>query len=483
MRCIGKVPVIAYDDADLQGDHSSEWRSAFEMVVVEAVPSRLKADTVIENQAAVKGHVMLCYTGGVPHVDLAKQAADMGATGVIIIGGVEMRTYLLNIGGVSEIPVLSIGLSAAALLRVHGCAKFRRRSVAIGIDLGTAYSCAGVWRNGQVEMIPHDSSGNLTPSYVSFNSSSIIVGDAAKDYASHNAASTVFDVKHLMGRKFSDPEAQARVKRWPFGVVSGADDTAMVRVQYNGEEKDFSPEEISSFLLAHIRENASEYLEASCNCAVVTVPADFTQAQREATRRAVQLAGLDVLRLVPEPTAASSIVYGLDTSYMDGDEQNVLVFDLGGGALDVLLLAIDGGIIGVKGCAGCDVGGGDFDARMVDYLAQEFCRRSGKDIPENARCSLRVACEQAKRTLSALLHATVEIPSLSEGVDFHATATRATFEDLNMDYFRKCLEPVEKALRDSKLSKEQVHEVVLVGSSTRIPKLSDRCYLNTFRKS
>jgi L1 cell adhesion molecule like protein len=447
------------------------------MVVVEAVPSRLKADTVIENQAAVKGHVMLCSTGGVPHVDLAKQAADMGATGVIIYGN-------LDIGGVSEIPVLSIGDSAAALLRVHGCAKFRRRSVAIpksemvaiGIDLGTAYSCAGVWRNGQqVEMIPHDSSGNLTPSYVSFNGSSIIAGDAAKDYAIHNAANTVFDVKHLMGRKFSDPEVQARVKRWPFAVVSGADDTAMVRVQYNGEEKDFSPEEISSFLLAHIRENASEYLEASCNCAVVTVPADFTQAQREATRRAAQLAGLNVLRLMPEPTAAS-IVYGLGfgglgTSCMDGDEQNVLVFDLGGGTLDVSLLTIEGGIYEVKGCAGCDVGGGDFDARMVDYLAQEFCRRSGEDIPENARCSLRVACEQAKRTLSALPHATVEIPTLSKGVDFHTTITRATFEDLNMDYFRKCLEPVEKALRDSKLSKEQVHEVVLVGSSTRIPKL------------
>ena len=339
----------------------------------------------------------------------------------------------------------------------------------VGIDLGTASSCMGTWRNDGVEIFRNDLGNTLTASYVAFNESTVLVGDAAKQQVGRNAANTVYDVKHLMGRTFSDPVVQHHVKRFPFTVVSSTEDKPMIRVQYKGEEREFAPEEICAFVLSAMKERAAAYLGEAVHNAVVTVPADFFLFQIEATKTAVALAGLNCLRIMPEPTAAA-VAFGLGKT---GDEKNVLIFDLGGGTHDVSLLTIEDGIFEVKASAGCNVGGGAFDARMVDHFVAEFRRQSGECASAHATAMsrLRIACEQAKRTLSTLPQARVEIESLLDGIDFRSTITRSRFEDLNMDLFRQCMDLVEKVLCDARISKGHVHEVVLVGSSTRIPKL------------
>merc|ERR1711916_359655 len=299
-----------------------------------------------------------------------------------------------------------------------------------------------------------------------------LIGDAAKNQVAMNANNTVFDAKRLVGRKFSEPAVQGDMKHWPFTVIDGAAGKPTIQVSYKGEVKQFAPEEISSMVLMKMKEISEAYLGREVKNAVITVPAYFNDSQRQATKDAGVIAGLNVLRIINEPTAAA-IAYGLDKK---GAEKNVLIFDLGGGTFDVSLLTIEEGIFEVKATAGdTHLGGEDFDNRMVEYFVQEFKRKNRKDLGDNQRAlrRLRTACERAKRTLSSSTQAHIEIDSLFDGIDFNSVITRARFEDLNMDYFRKCMEPVEKCLKDSKRAKSQVHEIVLVGGSTRIPKVQD----------
>jgi len=343
---------------------------------------------------------------------------------------------------------------------------------AIGIDLGTTYSCVGVWQNDRVEIIANDQGNRTTPSYVAFTESERLIGDAAKNQVAMNPSNTVFDAKRLIGRKFSDPTIQADMKHWPFKVLQKSGDKPYIQVQFKNETKEFSPEEISSMVLTKMKETAEAYLGKTVKNAVITVPAYFNDAQRQATKDAGTIAGLNVLRIINEPTAAA-IAYGLDKKGKKG-EQNILIFDLGGGTLDVSLLTIDEGIFEVKATAGdTHLGGEDFDNRMVTYFAQEFKRKHKKDITDSQRAlrRLRTACERAKRTLSSSAQTSVEIDSLYDGVDFYSTITRAKFEELIIDYLRSSLDPVERVLKDGKMDKAQIHEVVLVGGSTRIPKV------------
>ena len=343
---------------------------------------------------------------------------------------------------------------------------------AVGIDLGTTYSCVGVWQNERVEIIANDQGNRTTPSYVAFTDAERLIGDAAKNQAAMNPGNTVFDAKRLIGRKFSDSVVQADVKHWPFKVVTRGDDKPIIEVQFKGEAKQFAPEEVSSMVLSKMKEIAESYLGKEVKKAVVTVPAYFNDSQRLATKDAGTIAGLEVQRIINEPTAAA-IAYGLDR--MTDEERNVLIFDLGGGTFDVTLLTIDGGIFEVKATAGdTHLGGEDFDSRMVNHFVDEFKRKNrGKDLTQSQRAlrRLRTACERAKRTLSAAAQATLEIDSLYDNVDFQATITRARFEELCGDLFRSTLAPVERVLQDSKMDKRAVHDVVLVGGSTRIPKV------------
>jgi len=270
----------------------------------------------------------------------------------------------------------------------------------VGIDLGTTYSCVGVWQNDRVEIIANDQGNRTTPSYVAFNETERLIGDAAKNQVAMNAFNTVFDAKRLIGRKFTDSAVQSDMKHWPFKVTSGVAGKPVIHVQYRGEEKTFAAEEISSMVLIKMKEIAEAYLGKDVNNAVVTVPAYFNDSQRQATKDAGSIAGLNVLRIINEPTAAA-IAYGLDKK---GDERNVLIFDLGGGTFDVSLLTIEEGIFEVKATAGdTHLGGEDFDNRMVDYFLTEFKRKFKKDFKTNQRAMrrLRTACERAKRTLSS----------------------------------------------------------------------------------
>lgn len=344
-------------------------------------------------------------------------------------------------------------------------------SKAIGIDLGTTYSCVGVWQNDRVEIIANDQGNRTTPSYVAFTDSERLIGDAAKNQTAMNPKNTVFDAKRLIGRKFSDSKVQEDIKGWSFKVVPGVADKPSVEVDFKGETKRFEPEEISSMVLTKMKEIAETYIGTDIKDAVVTVPAYFNDSQRQATKDAAAIAGLNCLRIINEPTAAA-IAYGLD-KHKDEDK-NVLIFDLGGGTFDVSLLNIEGGIFEVKATAGdTHLGGEDFDARLLQHLSQEFKRKHKKDISDNPRAlrRLRTACERAKRTLSSTTQSAVEIDSLYEGVDFYTSITRARFEELNADLFRKCMEPVDKVIKDAKMDKSMVQEIVLVGGSTRIPKI------------
>jgi len=345
------------------------------------------------------------------------------------------------------------------------------KEVCVGIDLGTTYSCVGVWQNDRVEIIANDQGNRVTPSYVAFTDSERLIGDAAKNQVAMNPHNTVFDAKRLIGRNFSDPIVQADMKHWPFKVVQKPGDKPFISVEYKGETKEFSPEEISSMVLIKMKETAEAYLGHPINSAVITVPAYFNDSQRQATKDAGTISGMQVKRIINEPTAAA-IAYGLDKKSQG--EMNVLIFDLGGGTFDVSLLTIEEGIFEVKATAGdTHLGGEDFDNRMVTHFIQEFKRKHSKDISGNARAvrRLRTACERAKRALSSATQTNIEIDSLFEGVDFYTSITRARFEELCADLFRSTMDPVEKVLRDAKMDKRTVSEVVLVGGSTRIPKI------------
>ncbi|XP_059047037.1 major heat shock 70 kDa protein Ba-like [Achroia grisella] len=342
---------------------------------------------------------------------------------------------------------------------------------AIGIDLGTTYSCVGVWQHGNVEIIANDQGNRTTPSYVAFTDTERLIGDAAKNQVALNPGNTVFDAKRLIGRKYDDPKIQQDMKHWPFKVINDCS-KPKIQVQFKGETKRFAPEEVSSMVLTKMRETAEAYLGTAVRDAVITVPAYFNDSQRQATKDAGAIAGLNVLRIINEPTAAA-LAYGLDKNLKG--ERNVLIFDLGGGTFDVSILTIDeGSLFEVRATAGdTHLGGEDFDNRLVNHLAEEFKRKYKKDMTVNPRAlrRLRTAAERAKRTLSSSTEATIEIDALYEGVDFYTRVSRARFEELNSDLFRGTLEPVEKALKDAKLDKSQIHDVVLVGGSTRIPKV------------
>lgn len=346
-------------------------------------------------------------------------------------------------------------------------------SPAIGIDLGTTYSCVGVWQNDRVEIVANDQGNRTTPSYVAFTDAERLIGDAAKNAAAMNPKNTVFDAKRLIGRKFDDPVIQADKKHWPFKIDTCPGNKPIIQVEFKGENKTFAPEEISAMVLTKMKDTAETYLGKTVHKAVITVPAYFNDSQRQATKDAGVISGMEVMRIINEPTAAA-IAYGLDRKEQTKGERNVLIFDLGGGTFDVSLLTIEEGIFEVKSTAGdTHLGGEDFDNRMVDHFVQQFKRISKKDITSNARAlrRLRTACERAKRTLSSSAQTSIEIDSLHEGIDFNTSVTRARFEELNMDLFRKCMDPVEKVLRDAKMDKSNIHDVVLVGGSTRIPKV------------
>tara|TARA_Y100001958_G_C21247787_1_gene579585 strand:- start:4656 stop:6569 length:1914 start_codon:yes stop_codon:yes gene_type:complete len=345
--------------------------------------------------------------------------------------------------------------------------------VAIGIDLGTTNSCVGIWKDNRCEIIANDQGNRTTPSYVAFTDTERLVGDSAKNQASINSSNTIYDAKRLIGRKYSDPIMKNEISNFPFDVKSDDKDKPKIVVNYKNEEKEFHPEEISSMVLTKMKETAESYIGEEVKDAVITVPAYFNDSQRQATKDAGQIAGLNVLRIINEPTAAA-IAYGLDND--TSEEKNVLIFDLGGGTFDVSLLSIEDGIFEVKATAGdTHLGGEDFDNILVNHLKSEFKLKNKEDISENSKSmrKLRTACERAKRTLSNSTTASIELDSLYNGIDFFTNITRAKFENLCMNLFQKCLEPVTQVLRDSKISKNDVHEIVLVGGSTRIPKIQE----------
>jgi L1 cell adhesion molecule like protein len=342
---------------------------------------------------------------------------------------------------------------------------------AIGIDLGTTYSCVGVWQNDHVEIIANEQGNRTTPSYVSFDGDDRLIGDAAKQLAATNTKNTVFDAKRLIGRQFNDPVIQSDMKHWPFGLIDKAG-KPLIEVDFKGERKQFMPEEISAMVLTKLKQTAEGFLGGTVRDAVITVPAYFNDSQRQATKDAGTIAGLNVLRIINEPTAAA-IAYGLDKK--TGGSQNVLIFDLGGGTFDVSLLNLDDGVFEVMATAGdTHLGGEDFDNSLVDHCVQEFERKNrGAKLSSNARAlrRLRTACERAKRSLSSTNQSTIEVDSLVDGIDFNTVITRAKFESLCDAAFRRCMGPVEQVLRDAKVSKGDVHEVVMVGGSSRIPRV------------
>ncbi|KAK4337298.1 hypothetical protein RND71_043584 [Anisodus tanguticus] len=340
----------------------------------------------------------------------------------------------------------------------------------IGIDLGTTYSCVGVFKNGRVEIIANDQGNRITPSYVAFTSDGErLIGDAAKNQLTSNPENTVFDAKRLIGREFLDKTVQADMKTFPFEVIEKTK-KPYIRVKTSQGIKEFAPEEISAMVLSKMKETAEAYLGKKVTHAVVTVPAYFNDAQRQATKDAGAIAGLTVMRIINEPTAAA-IAYGLDKKEA---EKNILVFDLGGGTFDVSLLTIDQGVFEVVATNGdTHLGGEDFDQRVMEYFMKLYKKKTSKDIKKDPRAvqKLRREVEKAKRTLSSAHQARIEIESFFEGDDFSEVLTRAKFEELNMDLFRSTLKPVQKVLEDADLKKKDIDEIVLVGGSTRIPKV------------
>ncbi|XP_021855337.1 luminal-binding protein 4 [Spinacia oleracea] len=344
------------------------------------------------------------------------------------------------------------------------------KGTVIGIDLGTTYSCVGVYKDGHVEIIANDQGNRITPSWVAFTDTERLIGEAAKNQASLNPERTIFDVKRLIGRKFDDPDVQRDMKMLPYKVVN-RDGKPYIQVKVkDGEVKVFSPEEISAMILQKMKETAESFLGKSVKHAVVTVPAYFNDAQRQATKDAGVIAGLNVARIINEPTAAA-IAYGLDKK---GGEMNILVYDLGGGTFDVSILTIDNGVFEVLSTSGdTHLGGEDFDHRIMDYFIKLIKKKHNKDITKDKKAlgKLRRECERAKRALSSQHQVRIEIEALVDGTDFSEPLTRARFEELNMDLFKKTMNPVKKAMQDAGLKKTEIKEIVLVGGSTRIPKI------------
>ncbi|KAK9072984.1 hypothetical protein SSX86_007306 [Deinandra increscens subsp. villosa] len=345
---------------------------------------------------------------------------------------------------------------------------------AIGIDLGTTYSCVAVWNNDRTEIIPNEQGNRTTPSVVAFLDAERLIGDGAKNQVAMNPSNTVFDAKRLIGRKFSDPKVQENKKLWPFQVIEGPANTPKIVVSYKGQEKEFLAEEISSMILGKMKEIAEAYLGKVVKNAVITVPAYFNDSQRQATKDAGTIAGLNVIRMINEPTAAA-IAYGLDNKSEFVGKINALIFDLGGGTFDVSLSTIEkGSVFEVKAVSGdTHLGGEDFDNRMVDHCVSEFKRKHNKDLTGNQRAlgRLRSACEKAKRILSSTIQTSIELDCLHDNIDFSLRFTRAKFEELNMSMFSQCIETLKACLKDAKIEKSWVDEIILVGGSTRIPKV------------
>tara|TARA_Y100000389_G_scaffold35886_1_gene30491 strand:+ start:1341 stop:3269 length:1929 start_codon:yes stop_codon:yes gene_type:complete len=344
-------------------------------------------------------------------------------------------------------------------------------ATAIGIDLGTTYSCVGVWQNGRVEIIANDQGNRTTPSYVAFTDEERLIGDSAKNQASMNPKNTIYDAKRLIGRNFTDQHVQNDKKHWTFDVQNDGKDKPKISVDYKGENKSYYPEEVSSMVLVKMKEIAETYIGKEVKDAVITVPAYFGDAQRQATKDAGVIAGLNVLRIINEPTAAA-IAYGLDNKCEK--EKNVLIFDCGGGTFDCTVLSIEDGVFEVKSTGGdSHLGGEDIDDRLVEHFVQEFKRKHKTDPSVNSKSMrrLRTACEKAKRNLSSGNQTQIEIDSLFDGVDFISSLTRARFEELCADIFRRTIDTVEKVILDAKVSKSDIDEVILVGGTTRIPKI------------
>ena len=342
----------------------------------------------------------------------------------------------------------------------------------IGIDLGTTYSCVGIYKNSKVEIIANEQGNRTTPSYVAFTDTERLIGDSAKNQVNNNPTNTICDAKRFIGKKFNDQTVQNDMKLLQFSLQN-KDGNPVFDVEYKGENKQFRPDEISAMILGKMKKTAEDYLGSEVKNAVITVPAYFNDAQRNATKDAGKIAGLNVLRIINEPTAAA-LSYGLDKK--DSDDLNILIFDLGGGTFDVSILNIDDGMFEVKATAGdTHLGGEDFDNILLKHFIQEFKRKHKHDISENKRSvrRLKTACERLKRTLSSVTNATLELDSLYEGIDFNSSLTRARFENMCDSYFRNCLETVNKVLVDAKMDKSEIQEIVLVGGSTRIPKIQD----------
>ncbi len=339
----------------------------------------------------------------------------------------------------------------------------------IGIDLGTTYSCVGIFKNGRVEIIPNELGNRITPSIVAFTDEEKLVGEAAKNQGAINPTRTIYSIKRLIGRKYNDKEVQNDKKLLPYDIVN-KDGKPYVQVEVKGVKKEYSPEEISAMILVKMKTIAENFLGREVKHAVITVPAYFNDSQRQSTKDAGMIAGLNVLRIINEPTAAA-IAYGLDKQ---NKERNILVFDLGGGTFDVSLLTIDAGVFEVLQTNGdTHLGGEDFDNRVLDYVMKLIKKKHSVDITKNKSAiqKLKTEIEKAKRTLSSALQASIEIDELVEGVDFKETLTRAKFEELNIDLFKKTMNPVEKVLTDSGMKKTEIQDIVLVGGSTRIPKI------------
>ncbi|AJR61132.1 Kar2p [Saccharomyces cerevisiae YJM270] len=352
---------------------------------------------------------------------------------------------------------------------VRGADDVENYGTVIGIDLGTTYSCVAVMKNGKTEILANEQGNRITPSYVAFTDDERLIGDAAKNQVAANPQNTIFDIKRLIGLKYNDRSVQKDIKHLPFNVVN-KDGKLAVEVSVKGEKKVFTPEEISGMILGKMKQIAEDYLGTKVTHAVVTVPAYFNDAQRQATKDAGTIAGLNVLRIVNEPTAAA-IAYGLDKS---DKEHQIIVYDLGGGTFDVSLLSIENGVFEVQATSGdTHLGGEDFDYKIVRQLIKAFKKKHGIDVSDNnkALAKLKREAEKAKRALSSQMSTRIEIDSFVDGIDLSETLTRAKFEELNLDLFKKTLKPVEKVLQDSGLEKKDVDDIVLVGGSTRIPKV------------
>lgn len=340
----------------------------------------------------------------------------------------------------------------------------------IGIDLGTMYSCVGVYQQGKVKIIANDQGNNTTPCYVTFTEKGRFIGELAEKQVPMNPVNTIFNVKRLIGKRFNEFSAISDKKLWPFEVID-EENRLKIKAEFKGRTMSFFPEEISAVILTKMKEMASSFLGEKVTDAVISVPAYFNNSQRQATKDAGTIAGLNVLRLINEPSAAA-IAYGFDKNFEE--ERNVLVFDLGAGMLDVSVLTIDDNVFEVRSTSGnTSLGGEDFNSRMVSHFIEEFKGKYDKDIShdEKALVHLRNACENAKRTLSSATEASIKIESLYEGINFCTEITRATFEELNDDLFRSTMKPIERVLRDSSFEKDEIDDILLVGGSTRIPKI------------